>query len=103
MTTFAKKTVPRGYAEKLQPQFVLLQQSMKWPHDLMLMVKASSDNNKTETIYVGLPEAMLLSHFDGFEPIKQAALPDGMTALVIRHDGLTKRFPDIAAKIHGKA
>ena len=102
MTTFAQKTVPLGYADKLQAQFVLLQQSMKWPHDLMLMVKKSADN-KTETIYIGLPEAMLQSHFDGFEPIKQADLPDGMIALVIRHDGLANRFPDLAAKIRGKA
>ena len=98
MTTFAKKTVPLGSVDKLQEQFVLLQRTMKWPHDLMLMVKKSADN-KAETIYIGLPTAALLSHFDGFEPIKQADLPDGMTVLVMRHDGLAKQFPDIAAKI----
>jgi len=100
MTTFVKKTVPLGSAEKLQEQFVLLQRTMKWPHDLMMMVKKSTDD-KTETIYIGLPNATLLSHFDGFEPIKQTDLPDGMTVLVMRHDGFAKQFPDIAPKIRG--
>ncbi len=100
MNTFAKKTVPFGYAEKLQAQFVLLQRSMGWPLDLMMMSTTAADN-KTETIYIGLPEAALLSHFDGFEPIKQADLPERMTVLVMRRDGFGKRFPDIAAKIAG--
>lgn len=73
---------------------------MGWPLDVMMMSKTSADN-KTETIYIGLPEAALLSHFDGFELIKQTDLPDRMTVLVMRRDGFTKRFPNIAAKIGG--
>ena len=97
MTVFAKKTMQRSSWGKLQGQMGLLQMMLGAPHDLMMMSKTSEDN-KTGTIYIGLPDPKLLSHFEGFEVIKQSELPEQMTTLVCREDGFTQRFPDIAKK-----
>jgi len=97
MPVFAKKTMPLASWGKLQDQIALLQMTMGVPHDLMMM-STTSEGHKTDTIYIGLPDEQLLSHFDGFERIKQSDLPDSMTTLVCREDGFADRFPDIAKK-----
>jgi hypothetical protein len=101
MTIFAKKTVPLGRYDKLQDQIAELQMAMGAPHDLMMMSTTSVDNN-TDTIYIGLPDAALLSHFDGFEQVRRSDLPDSLTAVVLRHDGFVERFPDISRKLRAK-
>jgi len=75
----------------------LLQVTMGAPYDLM-MLSTTSEDYKTDTIYIGLPDVTLLAYFDGFEQIRQAELPDNMTTLVCRVDGFAQRFPDIEKK-----
>ena len=97
MAVFAKKTMPLRSWGKLQDQMGLLQVTMGAPHDLM-MLSTTSEDNKTDTIYIALPDATLLSYFEGFEQIRQSDLPNDMTTLVYRADGFAERFPDIERK-----
>jgi hypothetical protein len=49
-------------------------------------------------IYIGLPDASLLSAFPGFEKVERQSLPDFLVTLVVREDGFEERFPDISKK-----
>ncbi len=97
MTIFAKKTMSVTEWAKVQDLIGALQISMGAPHDLM-MFSAKGSVLGEDDIYIGLPDASLLSAFPGFEKVERQSLPDFLVTLVVREDGFEERFPDISKK-----
>lgn len=97
MTTFARKRMNVAEWSKVQDQIGKLQMALGGPHNLM-MFSAETGDVSQQDIYIGLPDAKMLSAFPGFEPVEPASLPDFLATLVVREDGFRERFPDIAAK-----
>jgi hypothetical protein len=99
MTVFARK---RGMLvvdwALLQDQLGKLVIAMGGPHNLMMFLAKSEEKPAVDDVYIGLPEATLLSSFPGFAEIQQSELPDYLSTLILREDGFRERFPDIAAK-----
>ena len=97
MTIFAKKTMSVTEWAKVQDLIGALQISMGAPHDLM-MFSAKGSVLGEDDIYIGLPDASLLSAFPSFEKVERQSLPDFLVTLVVREDGFEERFPDISKK-----
>jgi hypothetical protein len=102
MTIFAKKTMNVTEWAKVQEQIGALQMALGGPHDLMMLSTDSENGILQQDIYIGLPDALLLKAFPGFEEINREALPDYMATLVAREDGFEERFPDIYGKRRSK-
>lgn len=97
MTVFAKKTMNVTQWAGVQDAIAALQMTLGAPHDLM-MLSADTDDVLQQDIILVLPNKTLLSAFPGFEEIQREAIPDYLSTLVIREDGMNERFPDIQRK-----
>lgn len=99
MTIFAKKSrMSVVNWAIIQKQLAQLQLAMGAPYDLMMFSAKPEEGSPVEDIYIALPEDGLLSRLDGFKEIERSELPDFLTTLIVREDGFSERFPDIAAK-----
>jgi hypothetical protein len=97
MTVFAKKSMTVVELAKVQDQIGRLQMLLEAPHDLMMFSAKTADSSRQD-IYIGLPNAAMLTDFPGFQQVDQGSLPDFLATLVAREDGFEDRFPDIYRK-----
>jgi hypothetical protein len=82
----------------IQDRMGKLQIALGAPHDLMMLSIDVEGRPTAQDIYIGLPQASLLSAFRGFEEVDRSAIPDFVSTLIAREDGFRALFPDIAAK-----
>jgi hypothetical protein len=98
MTVFATKRMNITDWAKVQEKIATLQIALGSPHDLMMLSRDVNDNVLQQDIFIGLPHPDLMTHFPGFKEVSRSDLPDYMTMLVVREDGLEALFPDIFRK-----
>ena len=98
MSVWARKICTLIEWGAVQERLADLQAATDTPRDLMMMVKSTLALGHYE-IFLGLPAATWLEHFPGFERIGRDDIPGGLSLIICRQDGFTKRFPDIANKL----
>jgi hypothetical protein len=96
MTVFAKRTIDVFERVELQNQIAALALSEGGPHDVMMLL--ARGRGMTDDVYIGLPNAKLLSAFVGFIEVARDSLPDYLSTIYAREDGFEEQFPDIYKK-----
>jgi hypothetical protein len=74
-----------------------MQMKLGGPHDLMMFSVDTGDVTKQDII-IGLPDTLPARLFAGFESIGRETIPNYLTTLIVREDGMDELFPDIQAK-----